>query len=61
VFKATGMTPRQTLAMVACSAAGIGVAAGAVAIPAGVVLHRYVVPVMAHAAQSGVPAALLSV
>jgi putative ABC transport system permease protein len=61
VFKAIGMTPRQTLAMVLCSACVIGVAAGAVAIPAGVILHRYVVPVMAHAAQSGVPAALLSV
>jgi putative ABC transport system permease protein len=61
VFKAIGMTPRQTLAMVVCSASGIGIVAGAIAIPAGVVLHRYVVPVMAHAAQSGVPAALLSV
>ena len=31
------------------------------AIPAGVALHRYVVPVMAQAAQAGVPPTLLSV
>lgn len=61
VFKAIGMTPRQTLAMVMCSVTGIGIVAGLIAIPAGVALHRYVVPVMAHAAQSGVPGGLLSV
>lgn len=55
------MAPRQTLAMVVCSVTGIGIVAGLIAIPAGVALHRYVVPVMAHAAQSDVPGALLSV
>ena len=48
VFKAVGMTPRQTIAMVVCSVAGIGLAAGLVAIPAGVALHHYVLPVMAQ-------------
>jgi len=33
VVKAIGMTPRQTLAMVGCSAGGIGIVAGVIAIP----------------------------
>ena len=61
VFKAVGMTPRQTIAMVVCSVAGIGLAAGLVAIPVGVALHQYVLPVMAHAAQTDVPASVLNV
>src|SRR5580692_10133929 len=61
VFKAIGMTPRQTLAMVLCSAAGIGIVAGLIAIPAGVALHSYLVPVMGHAGQTDVPGALISV
>jgi putative ABC transport system permease protein len=61
VFKAVGMTPRQTIAMVVCSVAGVGLLAGLVAIPAGVALQRYVLPVMGHAAQTDVPAAVLDV
>ena len=61
VFKVIGMTPRQTIAMVVCSAAGIGLAAGLIAIPAGVALHHYVLPVMAHAADTDVPASALNV
>jgi putative ABC transport system permease protein len=61
VFKAVGMTPRQTIAMVVCSVAGIGLAAGLIAIPAGVALHQYVGPVMAHAAQTDMPASALTV
>jgi putative ABC transport system permease protein len=61
VFKALGMTPRQTLTMVVSSAAGTGVIAGLIAIPVGVALHRYLVPVMGHAGQTDVPGTLLSV
>ncbi len=61
VFKSIGMTPRQTLAMIVCSVAFIGLIAGIVAIPAGVYLHHGVVPVMAHAANSGYPSSLVSV
>jgi putative ABC transport system permease protein len=61
VFKAVGMTPRQTTAMVVCSVAGIGLIAGLIAIPAGIVLHHYVLPVMGHAAQTAVPASVLNV
>ncbi|WP_433178757.1 ABC transporter permease [Actinoallomurus sp. CA-150999] len=61
VYKAIGMTPRQTLFMVVCSVASVGLVAGIVGVPAGVFLHHAVVPVMAHAANSGYPLSLLSV
>jgi putative ABC transport system permease protein len=61
VFKAVGMTPRQTIAMVVCSVAGVGLLAGLIAVPLGVALHRYVLPVMGNAAQTGLPAAFLNV
>ena len=61
VFKAIGMTPRQTIAMVVCSVAGIGLVAGLIAIPAGIALHNYVLPVMGHAAQTGLPPSVLNV
>jgi putative ABC transport system permease protein len=61
VFKAVGMTPRQTIAMVVSTVAGIGLVAGLIAIPAGVALHQYVLPVMGNAAQTGLPASVLHV
>ncbi|HWN63598.1 MAG TPA: ABC transporter permease, partial [Streptosporangiaceae bacterium] len=61
VFKAIGMTPRQTIAMVVCSVAGVGLVAGLIAIPAGIAVHNYVLPVMAHAAQTDVPPSVLNV
>ena len=61
VFKAIGMTPRQTIAMVVCWVAGTGLAAGVIAVPAGIVLHHYVLPVMAAAANVGLPASFLNV
>ena len=61
VYKAIGMTPRQTLLMVVSSVASVGLVAGIIGVPAGVFLHHAVVPVMAHAASSGYPASLLSV
>ncbi len=57
VFKAIGMTPRQTVAMVVCSVAE----AGLIAIPVGVALHHYILPVMGNAAQTGLPASVLNV
>jgi len=60
VFKAVGMTPRQTIAMVVRSVAGIGLVAGLIAIPAGIALHNYVLPVMGHAAQTDVPPSVLN-
>jgi putative ABC transport system permease protein len=61
VFKALGMTPRQTIALMVSTVAGIGLVAGLIAIPAGVALHQYVLPVMGHAAQTALPSAVLDV
>ncbi len=61
VFKAVGMTPRQTIAMVVSTVAGTGLVAGLIAVPAGVALHRYVLPVMGNAAQTRLPASALDV
>jgi putative ABC transport system permease protein len=61
VFKALGMTPRQTLTMVVCSVAVTGLVAGIIAVPAGIALHHNVLPAMAHAANSDVPASVMSV
>jgi putative ABC transport system permease protein len=61
IFRAVGMTPRQTIAMVICWVAGTGLVAGLVAVPAGMAVHRYVLPVMAHAAATNVPASYIAV
>src|SRR5437762_2865696 len=61
LFKAIGMTPRQAIIMVVCWVAGIGLVAGLIAVPAGIVLHHYVLPVMAAAANTGLPASFLRV
>jgi putative ABC transport system permease protein len=61
VFKAIGMTPRQTVAMVLCSVAGTGLLAGVIAVPVGVLVHQTVIPAMAGAAGLGVPASLQNV
>jgi putative ABC transport system permease protein len=61
VFRAVGMTPRQTISMVVCSVAGIGLVAGLAAIPAGIVLLRSLVPVMGAAAGTGMPPSYLDV
>ena len=60
IFKALGMTPRQTLTMVICSVGITGLVAGIVAVPAGIVLHHNVLPAMAHAANSGLPTSVIS-
>jgi putative ABC transport system permease protein len=61
VFKSVGMTPRQAIAMVVCSVALIGLLAGIVGIPLGVLVHNGVVPVMGHAADTSLPPAVISV
>jgi len=58
VFKAVGMTPRQTLTMVLSSVAGTGLLAGVLAVPAGIAVHQHVMPAMAGAAGLGAPASL---
>ncbi|HEX2645773.1 MAG TPA: FtsX-like permease family protein, partial [Candidatus Dormibacteraeota bacterium] len=56
ILKAVGMTPRQVITMVLASVSVLGVLGALVGIPAGSVLHRYIVTVMGHIATStGVP------
>jgi putative ABC transport system permease protein len=55
------MTPRQIIAMVVCSVAGIGFIGGLIAVPAGVSLHNFVLPAMASSAGVALPASFLDV
>ena len=61
IVKALGMTPRQTVTMVLTSIAGIGLIAGAIGVPIGVALHRYVLPIMAHTTGENLPHADIAV
>jgi putative ABC transport system permease protein len=61
VFKAVGMTPWQTIAMVVTTVAATGLIAGLIAVPAGIALHHAIVPVMGNGAQTGIPAAIYNV
>ncbi|MGH9090648.1 MAG: FtsX-like permease family protein [Acidimicrobiales bacterium] len=61
VFKAIGMTPRQTIAMIVSWVAGIGLLAGVLGVPAGIALHRDILPIMASAAGGALPARFVSV
>ncbi len=56
VLKTLGMTPRQVRVAVVTSMAGIGLVAGALALPIGTLLHHRVLPVMADAAGTAIPA-----
>jgi putative ABC transport system permease protein len=61
VFKALGMRPGQTLAMVVCWIAGPAVVAAAIAAPAAVALNTATVRAMAGTAHTGVPAGFTQV
>ncbi len=57
VFKALGMTPRQTITMILTSVAGLGLVAGVLGVPLGMLLHGAVLPVMGRAAGTDIPPA----
>jgi putative ABC transport system permease protein len=61
VFKALGMSPRQTIAMVLTSVGGIGLLAGLLGVPAGILLHDWVLPAMGQAAGTSIPQADIDV
>jgi putative ABC transport system permease protein len=61
VFKAVGMTPRQTITMVICWIAGAGLIAGVIAVPVSVILHSSIVQAMGHAGGTGLPASYVNV
>jgi putative ABC transport system permease protein len=55
IFKALGMTPRQTVTMVICWVAAPAVAAAAIAIPAAIYLHALTVESIGVVTGTGVP------
>ncbi len=61
MLKSIGMTPRQVVAMTVTSMAGLGLLGGLLGVPAGVLAHRFVVPLATRAAKVDVPPALLHV
>ncbi|MFC8763759.1 ABC transporter permease [Streptomyces sp. NPDC057193] len=61
VYKALGMTPRQTIAMVLTSVVLTGVVAGALGVPLGVTLHGWVFPAMGDGAGLRLPDSVIAV
>ncbi|MFC6930033.1 FtsX-like permease family protein [Actinomadura yumaensis] len=61
VCKAIGMAPRQTVAMVLGSVAGIGAVGGLIGLPAGVALHHRVLPLMGRGAGTGLTPRMIGV
>jgi putative ABC transport system permease protein len=61
VLKAIGMTPRQVIAMAVCWVAGTGLAAGIIAVPAGITVQRYLARAITAAAGSALPGSYLNV
>ena len=61
IFKAVGMTPRQTTAMAISWVAAIGLVAGVMAVPLGVALHHEILPAMAGSVGLRLPASFLNV
>jgi putative ABC transport system permease protein len=61
IFKAVGMTPRQTTAMAISWVAAIGLVAGVIAVPLGVALHHEILPAMAGSVGLRLPASYLNV
>jgi putative ABC transport system permease protein len=61
VFKAVGMTPRQTVVMAISWVAGIGLVAGVLAVPLGIALHHEILPAMASSVGLRLPPSFLDV
>lgn len=61
VYKAVGMTPKQTTTMVLTSVLSLGVIAGAIGAALGMALHAFVLPLMGNAVQATLPPDVLNV
>jgi putative ABC transport system permease protein len=61
VFKAVGMTPRQTITMVVTTVAATGLIAGLIAVPVGIALHHAILPIMGNGAQTDFPPGIYNV
>lgn len=61
MLKSIGMTPRQVVVMTVTSMAGLGLVGGLIGVPAGMLAHRFALPMAAAAAKVDIPRALLHV
>jgi putative ABC transport system permease protein len=61
VFKAVGMTPRQTIAMVVCWVIGPALAAAAIALPVAILVHSLTMHAIGTVEGTGMPASLVHV
>jgi putative ABC transport system permease protein len=61
IFKALGMTPRQTVTMVICWVIAPAAAAAAIAIPAAIYLHALTVQSIGTITGSGVPTSAITI
>jgi putative ABC transport system permease protein len=61
IYQTLGMSPRQTIAMVLTSVTGVGLLAGAIGAPLGMLLHDLVLPAMGRAAGTAIPQVDLAV
>jgi putative ABC transport system permease protein len=61
VLKSLGMTPGQTHTMVITSMVGLGLLAGAIAVPIGVALQHRILPIMGDAAGTALPNSIVDV
>lgn len=60
ILKAVGMAPRQVVSMIVASVVLLGLVAGVLGIPVGLLLHAQVITLMAHAASgSNIPPGFL--
>jgi len=61
VFKAMGMTPRQTITMVVCSVIPPALGAAIIALPIALVIHAATVSAIGGAAGTGIPADIVNI
>jgi putative ABC transport system permease protein len=61
MLKSIGMTPRQVTVLLVTSMGALGVLGGLIGVPAGVAVHRLVVPAMARAGQADAVDILMNV
>jgi putative ABC transport system permease protein len=61
VFKAVGMTPRQTIAMVTCWVVAPAIAAALIALPAAIIAHSVTLRAIGSEAGTGIPASVVAI
>jgi putative ABC transport system permease protein len=61
IFKALGMTPRQTIIMVGCWVIAPAIAAATIAMPAGIIVHALTLQAVGNVIGSGLPGIIVAV